>query len=196
MFFGKINPERFPFVIEEKPLSPEGVKTKEDNIFIELQAVAEKVAGLERKLLNKTDRVEARIAELTTVITGLNREFLKTETEKNNKEDETANDLFLIMDELEACLTLAPRISEDRMCVELPNKIKLIQERLDRVFKKMDVSRIKSVGKQFDSKMHIPAGIARKSGLPDYIITEEKSAGYTRKDKVVRQAEVIVAKNH
>ncbi len=196
MFFGKINLERFPFVIEEKPLSPEGAKTKEDNIFVELQAVKEAVSGLNRELLNKTDRVEAKIAGLAVVIAGLNRESLKAETEKNNKEDDTANDLFVIMDELEACLTLAPRISEDRMRVELPNKIKLIQERLGRVLKKMDISRIKSVGKKFDSKMHVPAGIERKSGLPDYIITEEKSAGYIRKDKAVRQAEVIVAKNN
>ncbi|MFA6308049.1 MAG: nucleotide exchange factor GrpE [Patescibacteria group bacterium] len=57
------------------------------------------------------------------------------------------------------------------------------------------LSKIKALGEQFDPNLHEAVGQINDKEKADQIILEEKLAGYTSKDRVIRPAKVIINNN-
>ena len=57
------------------------------------------------------------------------------------------------------------------------------------------LSKIKTLGEQFDPNLHEAVGEIKDKDKEDQIIVEEKLAGYVSKDRVIRPAKVIIINN-
>ena len=190
-FFLIFHSNRFSFRIDEEPIPTRRVENAEDDSFPSLEEIKGKIERLERRLSDKKAPIEC----LTEQSKRLTDDLVKT-VEEN---DTILNDFLIVLDELEACLYLENELNEDTNYKELLEKFlkktSRIRQSMEGVFNKLNISRIKSVGKVFDSKFHVPVGIENTSGELNYTIIEEKSAGYIHKGNVIRQAKVIVAKS-
>jgi molecular chaperone GrpE (heat shock protein) len=194
-FFLMFRPNRFPFRIDEKPIPTKRIEKTEDDSFTSLEEIKGQIEKLERRLLDKKVPIECLTEQSEKITDDLKEEPVKTGEENGS----ILNDLLFVVDELEACLGLGKELNEDTNYKELLEKFfkktRLIRQSLEGVFKELDISRIKSVGKVFDSRFHVPVGIEKASGETDYTIIEEESAGYIHKGNVIRQTKVIVAKS-
>ena len=195
VFARKFDPTNFPFAINEKPLSLEKGKDLEDRVVGALKPIENQVFSLEEKLARKIDGLASMLLDFTGTIANSDQSPHGTEEEMDAKDDELILALLPIMDGLEASFLVAERSNAEGLYGETFEKTRLAYLELEKIFKKLNISKIPSVGKELDSRVHIPVGIANETGLPDYTITKEESAGYVRNGRVIRQAKVIVAKN-
>ena len=76
---------------------------------------------------------------------------------------------------------------------EIQNGFALIRKQLEDVLQKFGVQRMESVGKIFDPRFH-EALLQKESDQPAQTVLEEYLAGYLLHDKVLRHAQVVVAK--
>ncbi|MEA3489712.1 MAG: nucleotide exchange factor GrpE [Candidatus Omnitrophota bacterium] len=72
--------------------------------------------------------------------------------------------------------------------------IRLVQKEFHRILEETGVSKIKTVGEKFDPHVHEAVTAVEAPGHPDGIILEEVRAGYKLNDRLLRPAQVVVAK--
>jgi len=72
--------------------------------------------------------------------------------------------------------------------------IRIIHRRVCQMLEKEGIRPIPAVGEIFDPQLHIAVGVERTSEVPENTIIEEQRKGYRRGNKVIRYAEVAVAK--
>ena len=70
---------------------------------------------------------------------------------------------------------------------------KALDKRMDRIFKSYGFTRIATVGRPFDSRVHEAVEEREEEGVPHDTIVEEISRGYERDGFVLRVARVVVA---
>ena len=71
----------------------------------------------------------------------------------------------------------------------------MVKNQIEKSISDLGVTRIESVGKQFNPHFHNAVMIENNSELDDDTIVEEFQAGYMYKDKVIRYSQVKVNKN-
>ena len=74
--------------------------------------------------------------------------------------------------------------------------LKIIRQRLLTVLGQENVRPIKSVGEIFNPQYHIAVGTEKRDDVAEGLIVAEHLKGYLRNDKVIRFAEVVVAKSN
>jgi len=102
-------------------------------------------------------------------------------------------DLFSIADGLEAGIRAGGAISSPEMGSWLDG-MKIVHQRVMELLEKFDVYPLHSVGKLFDPSLQVAVAVEHLQEVDDNIILEEQRRGYTRGDKVIRYAEVVVNK--
>jgi len=100
--------------------------------------------------------------------------------------------LFPIMDNFDMAFTAMEK-AEDKAA--LMEGVKLIQKEFHKVLEDHGVKKIETSGKQFDPHFHEAVSVIETSDRPDGEILEETRAGYTLNGRLLRAAQVIIAKN-
>lgn len=100
--------------------------------------------------------------------------------------------LFPIMDNFDMAFAAMEKAEDKGAMLE---GIKLVQKEFHRVLEDSGVKKIDTVGKQFDPNLHEAVMAIETADLPDGEIVEEVRSGYTFNDRLLRAAQVRVAKN-
>lgn len=100
--------------------------------------------------------------------------------------------LFPIMDNFDMAFSAMEKAEDKGAMLE---GIKLVQKEFHRVLEDSGVKKIETTGKQFDPNIHEAVMAVETDELPDGEIVEEVRAGYMLNDRLLRAAQVRVAKN-
>jgi len=115
----------------------------------------------------------------------------KAEHRKFANEDIIAQ-LFPIVDNFDMALA-AMENAKDKAAVM--DGIKLVQKEFHKVLEERGVEKIETEGKEFDPNFHEAVFAEPTKDHPDGVILEEVRAGYTLNGRLLRPAQVKVAKN-
>ena len=120
----------------------------------------------------------------------------RIEKEKTNcikfANEDIIGQLFPIVDNFDMAFT-AMEQAEDKTA--MMDGIKLVQKEFHRILECNGVARIKTEGEQFDPNVHEAVLMVETTEYPDGAILEEMRAGYTLNGRLLRPAQVKVAKN-
>jgi len=83
--------------------------------------------------------------------------------------------------------------AEDKMAVM--DGIQLVQKEFHRILEDNGVQKIKTENEQFDPNLHEAVSVVETDDHPDGMIVEEVRAGYLLNGRLLRPAQVRVAKN-
>ena len=100
--------------------------------------------------------------------------------------------LFPIVDNFDMALVAMDK-AKDKAAVM--DGIKLVQKEFHRILDENGVERIKTVGEQFDPHVHEAVSMVETDEHPDGTVLEEVRAGYMLNKRLLRPAQVLVAKN-
>ena len=100
-------------------------------------------------------------------------------------------ELFPIMDAFDSALALMDK-AEDKMAVI--DGIKMVQKQFHKTLESNGVVKIKTDGAKFDPHMHEAAETIETDKYPDGAIIEEMRPGYMLNGRLIRPAQVKVAK--
>ena len=100
--------------------------------------------------------------------------------------------LFPIVDNFDMALVAMDK-AEDKAAVM--DGIKLVQKEFHRILEDNGVKKIETEGKQFDPNIHEAVLAVETDKHPDGEIIEEVRSGYMLNDRLLRPAQVKVAKN-
>lgn len=100
--------------------------------------------------------------------------------------------LFPIVDNFDMAFDAMEK-AEDKTAVM--DGIKLVQKEFHRILEGNGVERIETKGKQFDPNVHEAVAAVETDDLPDGEIVEEVRPGYLLNGRLLRAAQVRIAKN-
>jgi len=100
--------------------------------------------------------------------------------------------LFPIMDNFDMAFAAMEK-AEDKLA--MLEGIKLVQKEFHRVLEDSGVKKIETTGKQFDPNLHEAVMAVETDEVPDGEIVEEVRSGYVLNNRLLRAAQVRVAKN-
>ena len=100
--------------------------------------------------------------------------------------------LFPIMDNFDMAFAAMEKAEDKEAVME---GIKLVQKEFHRVLEENGVERIETVGKEFDPNLHEAVQAVETEEVPDGEIVEEVRSGYLLNGRLLRPAQVKVAKN-
>ncbi|MDD3089144.1 MAG: nucleotide exchange factor GrpE [Candidatus Omnitrophica bacterium] len=100
--------------------------------------------------------------------------------------------LFPIVDNFDMALS-AMETAKDKAAVM--DGIRLVQKEFHRVLEDNGVERVRTVGEEFDPNVHEAVMVRQSPESPDGTVLEEVRPGYIFRDRLLRAAQVIVAKN-
>jgi molecular chaperone GrpE len=106
--------------------------------------------------------------------------------------EELISQLFPIVDNFDMALTAMEK-AEDKEAVMVG--IKLVQKEFHKILDENGVEKIKTAGEHFDPNVHEAVSIVTTGEHPDGLVLEEVRAGYTLNKRLLRPAQVKVAKN-
>lgn len=106
--------------------------------------------------------------------------------------EDIISQLFPIVDNFDMAFA-AMENAEDKAAVM--DGISLVQKEFHRILEDNGVKRIETEGKLFDPNFHEAVLVVETPDHPDGSIIEEVRAGYTLNDRLLRPAQVKVAKN-
>ncbi len=186
---------------EQSEKDGEEIKVEVELKGSESEATVEDEDVLRKSKKSKKDELEAakkQAAEYQDQLLRLQAEFRNFRMRKEREADESikyANTAFLksllpIFDNMNRSIK-AVRKAEDMEGVE--EGLKIIESFTDKHFKKLGITAIESVGKEFDASIHeaistVPVEEEEKKG----IVIDEVEKGYLLKDKIIRFSKVIV----
>ena len=100
--------------------------------------------------------------------------------------------LFPIMDNFDMAFAAMEKAEDKEAVME---GIKLVQKEFHRILEENGVERIETVGKEFDPNLHEAVQAVDTEDVPDGEIVEEVRSGYLLNGRLLRPAQVKVAKN-
>ena len=106
--------------------------------------------------------------------------------------EDIISQLFPIMDNFDMAFAAMEK-AKDKTAVM--DGIKLVQKEFHRILEDNGVEKIETVGKQFDPNVHEAVLAVKTSEHPDGLILEEVRTGYMLNKRLLRPAQVTVAKN-
>jgi len=151
------------------------------------------------KLLNQIEQLTAQIEELKEQNLRLNAEF-QNQRKRLNRERENiilhANEnliesLLPVIDDFERSIKAS---EENHSFEKFLNGVQLISNKLLEILSNEGLQPIKSKGEKFDYNLHEAILMVDQEGVESETILEEVVKGYYYKDKVLRHAQVVVAK--
>ena len=100
--------------------------------------------------------------------------------------------LFPIMDNFDMAFAAMDKAEDKEAVME---GIKLVQKEFHKVLEEYGVKKIETVGKEFDPNMHEAVMAVDTEEVPDDQIVEEVRSGYLLNGRLLRPAQVKVAKS-
>ena len=148
---------------------------------------------------------EEKINQLETEVLEFKDKLLRKAAEFENYKRRTENDqmnlltyaaesfikkLLPVVDDFERSLQ---HIEDAQDIDAIKQGIKLIYDKLMKVFQEQGVKKIDSVGKHFDVEYHEALMQRADDSVESHTVLDELEKGYTYNDKVIRHAKVIVS---
>jgi molecular chaperone GrpE len=72
--------------------------------------------------------------------------------------------------------------------------LRAVLEQLEAIMDRQGVTRVGEAGERFDPERHEAVGVQETSEVPDRTVTEVARSGFARGDRILRPAQVIVAR--
>ncbi len=151
----------------------------------ELEELKQK-AGERDEYYNKWLKVHAEYENTRKRMEKEKRDHIKFANE------DIISQLFPIVDNFDMAIAAMEK-AEDKAAIM--DGIMLVQKEFHRVLEDRGVKKIETEGKQFDPHVHEAVLVVETSEHPDGIVLEELRAGYTLNERLLRPAQVKVARN-
>ncbi len=149
----------------------------------------EKLKQLEEENKNLKDQNLRRIAEFENLKRRKEKEFLNI---LQNANEELILELLPVVDDFERFLAHAN--DENQNVESLKEGVRLIYKKLMQILEKQGLKPIESIGHEFDAEKHQALMQVETDKYESGYIVDEHLKGYTLNDKVIRHAQVLVAK--
>ncbi len=162
------------------------LKSKSEKKIKELE---EKIKKLEEENQSLKDQNLRRIAEFENMKRRKEKEFLQI---LQNANEELILELLPVIDDFERFLDHAN--DENQNVESLKQGIELIYKKMMQILEKQGLKPIESVGQEFDAEKHQALMQVDSDKHPSGHIVDEHLKGYTLNGKVIRHAQVLVAK--
>jgi len=148
------------------------------------QVVADRERELEQELAQMEDRWKRALADLDNY-----RKRTARDTERRVEQSREAQlrEWLEVVDSLERALFMQP----DDPVVE---GLRAVLEQMEAVLARQGVRRMGAAGEQFDPERHEAVGVRPTTELPDRTVAEVARSGFMLGDRVLRPAEVVVAR--
>jgi molecular chaperone GrpE (heat shock protein) len=104
------------------------------------------------------------------------------------------SDLVPILDSMERTLELATDFKDNELLKNWITNIAAIHRKFKGILIRQGLKEIETIGKKVDLNLHEVVEYRETNDYPDNIIIAEKQKGYLFRDKIIRDAKVIVAK--
>ena len=167
-----------------KEVEIEDEKSNEEIIEISTE---EKINQLETEVLEFKDKLLRKAAEFENY-------KRRTENDQMNLLTYAAESfikkLLPVVDDFERSLQ---HIEDAQDIDAIKQGIKLIYDKLMKIFHEQGVKKIDSVGKHFDVEYHEALMQRADDSVESHTVLDELEKGYTYNDKVIRHAKVIVS---
>jgi molecular chaperone GrpE len=170
-------------VFEEVEASP----SNEENVAEELKAANEKIAELEAKLEEESNRYLRLQADFDN---SRRRSRLDMEAAQTYRAQSLVMDLLPSIDNLERALKIE---AVDEQTQSLYTGVEMVYRGILEALKKEGVEAIEAVGKEFDPHLHQAVMQEEVEGTDSNIVVDEFQKGYKLKDRVIRPAMVKVS---
>jgi molecular chaperone GrpE len=143
------------------------------------------VEELEQRVAQLDDRYKRALAELDNYRKRAAREI---ERRTNDSREALLGDWLEAVDSVERALLMAE--PESPLAVGL----RAVLEQMDVILERQGVSRIGAPGEPFDPERHEAVGVVHTDQAPDRSVVEVARSGYAIGDRVLRPAQVVVAR--
>ncbi|NOX88368.1 MAG: nucleotide exchange factor GrpE [Calditrichaeota bacterium] len=185
--------------VEEKEKAKENVHTEEKKSHkkvLSKEKYEKKIKDLEEKVQKLQEENESlreqnlrRIAEFENFKRRKEKEFLSV---LQNANEELILELLPVVDDFERFLA---HVNDPNQNVEsLKQGIELIYKKFMQILEKQGLKPIEAVGSEFDAEKHQALMQVDSDKHESGYIVDEHLKGYTLNDKVIRHAQVLVAK--
>lgn len=161
----------------------------------ELEKSIEVIKALEKEKEELKDQLLRLAADMENL---RKRTAIDVDKAKNYAISDFARDLLPVADNLQRALDEMEKASKGEMPESVKNiisGIKLTQKDLENAFTRNNVVKQQSVGKIFNPNFDKVVQERVDNTVPSGTVLEEWQAAYTIKDRVLREAVVVVAKN-
>lgn len=191
-------------VLEPPASPPDGVA----------EELAEQVRKLAKTQFKANTLQEAQLAQQQETLAGLQKtieqqgqQLAELRQQQQRVVEQAQLDLLIrllpVLDSLDAAFTsgrrqvlkLAMPAETRRAVIGWLDGIRLARVRLLDLLQSYNVSPIQTVGERFDPNRHVAVATDTTGRAPDGTIVGEDRAGYATPDKILRYAEVVVAKS-
>ena len=148
------------------------------------QVATEQERDLEAELAQMEDRWKRALADLDNY-----RKRTARDMERRIEESREAQlrEWLEVVDSLERALFMQP---EDPVVAGL----RAVLEQMEAVLARQGVTRMGAAGEQFDPERHEAVGVRPTTELPDRTVADVARSGFMLGDRVLRPAEVVVAR--
>ena len=176
---------------EEAPATPKkkkkttSEKSKENKNKVVLE---KKIAALEEERNLLKDQLLRKMAEFENYKRRTEKEFLD---HLQNANESLIIELLPAIDDFDRFLEHA---DEDKNSASLKDGVALIHKKIMDVLKKKGLKTMESIGQEFDAEKHQALMQADSDEVESGFIISEHLKGYLLNDKVIRHAQVLVAK--
>jgi molecular chaperone GrpE len=141
-------------------------------------------AGLSEELARIEDRYRRALADLDNYRKRATREVDRRVAEAR---ETVLRDWLQVVDSVERAISLEP----DGPCRE---GLRAVLQQIDAVLDRQGAQRIGTPGDRFDPERHEAVAVRPSGEVPDRTVVEVHRSGVTRGDRVIRPAQVVVAR--
>jgi len=148
-------------------------------------ADTEELAELQERYAQLEDRFHRALADLDNY-----RKRSAREIDRRVGEDREVlvRDWLEALDSVERALRMEPESP-------LLEGLRAVLEQMENILERHGVTRLGAVGEQFDPERHEAIGVVATGDVPDRTVVEVARSGFALGDRVLRPAQVIVARN-
>jgi molecular chaperone GrpE len=147
-------------------------------------AAADSQADLSDELARIEDRYRRALADLDNYRKRAAREVDRRVAEVR---ESVLRDWLQIVDSVERAMQMEP----DGACYD---GLRAILQQMDSVLDRQGAQRIGTLGDQFDPELHEAVAVRPSGDVPDRTIVEVQRSGFAHGDRVIRPAQVVVAR--
>ncbi|MCW3028171.1 MAG: GrpE protein [Solirubrobacterales bacterium] len=141
-------------------------------------------ADLSEELARVEDRYKRALADLDNYRKRATREVDRRVAEAR---ESALEDWLQVLDSVERAIQMEP----EGPCYE---GLRAVLQQIDAVLDRQGAQRIGALGEQFDPERHEAVAVRASGDVPDRTIVEVQRSGVARGDRVIRPAQVVVAR--
>jgi molecular chaperone GrpE len=166
------------------PSSPESEERESE----EQAGTATATEDLEQRNAELEDRYKRALADLDNYRKRSVREIEQRVLESRERQ---AREWLEAIDSVERALRMEGVDAENPLALGLRH----VLEQMESILERQGIERIGEAGERFDPERHEAVGVRQTDELPDQTVVEVARSGFAMGDRVLRPAQVIVARS-